>query len=91
MDILGLGPDTDLSKVSLSFMQESAAGAWADLPTESDADVSQRLNAAALDMTVRLREKDRENADLRRELEKARKELSGLRGSLALACKDSIR
>lgn len=88
-DILGLGPDADLSKVSLSFMQESNTSAWADLPAESDSEVAQRLNTAAMDMTIRLREKDKENADLRRELEEAQQELSVLRDGLALAADNS--
>lgn len=88
-DMLGLGSDAELSKVSLSFMQESNNSAWADMPEESDADVAQRLSTAAMDMTVRLREKDRENEELRRQLEEAQQQLARLQAGFDLAADNS--
>lgn len=66
--VLGLGPDTDVSKVPLPFMQESKNSAWADIPEESGADVIHRLTAAATDAAVMLREKDRRISELERQV-----------------------
>lgn len=67
-DVLGLGPDTDVTKVPLSFMQESKGSAWADMPEESGADVIHRLTAAATDAAVMLREKDRRIHELEQQV-----------------------
>lgn len=68
VDVLGLGPDTDVTKVPLSFMQESKGSAWADMPEESGADVIHRLTAAATDAAVMLREKDRRIHELEQQV-----------------------
>lgn len=67
-DVLGLGPDADVSKVPLSFMQESKNSVWVDMPEESGADVIHRLTAAATDAAVMLREKDRRISELEQQV-----------------------
>ena len=68
IEILGLGPDSDLPKVPLSFMQESKRIAWANMSQESGADVIHRLSAAATDAAVMLREKDRRIQELEQQV-----------------------
>lgn len=68
IDILGLGPDADLSKVPLSFMQESKRNAWADMSQDSGVDVIHRLTAVATDAAVMLREKDRRIQELEQQV-----------------------
>lgn len=88
-DILGLGPDADVSKVPLSFMQESKNSAWADLPDESAADVIQRLTSAATDAALMLREKERQEQDYQRRIHDLERQLAAIQSELTLAADDS--
>lgn len=88
-DILGLGPDADVSKVPLSFMQESKNSAWADLPDESAADVFQRLTSAATDAALMLREKERQEQDHLRRIHELEQQVSALQAGFDLAADNS--
>lgn len=88
-DILGLGPDADVSKVPLSFMQESKNSAWADLPDESAADIIQRLTSAATDAALMLREKERQEQDYLRRIHELEQQVSALQAGFDLAADDS--
>ncbi|GAA3293043.1 hypothetical protein ACFFON_02345 [Arthrobacter citreus] len=88
-DVLGLGPDAELSKVPLSFMQESKNSAWADLPNESAADVIQRLTSAATDAALMLREKERQEQEHLRRIHELEQQVAALQSGFGLAADDS--
>lgn len=88
-DLLGLGPDADVSKVPMSFMQESKNSAWADMPAESTADIIQRLTSAATDAALMLREKERHEQDHLRRIHELEQQVAALQSGFDLAADNS--
>lgn len=89
-DVLSLGPDVYVDQINLKDMRPTQGNPWGDEHKDLEADtVLQRLNIAAVDVTVMVREKDRRIEELERQLEEAERRVKQMQDSLGLAADDS--
>ena len=67
-EVLSLGPSADLKAVTLDHMRPAKGEGWGPLETAATESPMTRLNMAAADIAILLREKDKEIADLKQQV-----------------------
>ena len=67
-EVLSLGPSVDINAINLSHMRPATGEGWGPLETAATESPMTRLNMAAADIAILLREKDKEIADLKQQV-----------------------
>ncbi len=67
-EVLSLGPSVDVGSITLDHMRPAKGEGWGPMETDTIESPMTRLNMAAADIAILLREKDKEIADLKQQV-----------------------